>query len=312
MKNRPIHENLDTAFVNLSALIKYLRRRRFVGNIRVELTDYEADVSLTADNELRVREHDRIAGRISEGEEALQRLLIRAREPGGNIDVYQETEESAAPLEKTELPGQAPAPPLEKIPVAAAVAVEQATIDFIAKPAHQNGNSKTAQVKPLVIEDHLPKQNADPPLPFELSNQVEDKARRTNFTAQDWQMLLNLTAELLNTVDSTLAEANLEFAAAFEKARYEIANDFPFLNPSAGIFNYTNSKIIVREQINAQLFAASINESLRRILEKLGRNPKFLNVYLTTVQKIIILIEKRQPLYDKFSITPQLARIIGI
>ena len=314
MENRPIHENLDTSFVNLSALIKYLRRRRFVGSIRVEVTGYEADVALTAAGELRVREHDRIAGRISEGEEALQRLLIRAREPGGNINVYQETEESAAPLETIEPSRQevAATAPLGKISVAAAIAVEQATVDFIAKPPHQNGNSKTAQIKSPVIENCPPKQNPDPPLPFELANQVEDQARRTDFTAQDWQMLLNLTAELLNTVDSTLAEANLEFAAAFEKARYEIANDYPFLNPSAGIFNYKNSKIIVREQINAQLFAASINESLRRILEKLGKNPKFTNVYLTTVQKIIVLIEKRQPLYDKFSVTPQLARILGI
>lgn len=320
MKNRPIHENLDTAFVNLSALIKYLRRRRFVGSIRVELTGYEAEVSLSAAGELCVREHDCIAGRISEGEEALQRLLIRAREPGGNIAVYQESEVQrateeiiAAPVEEIDSPVMPErAAPLREISIAAAIAVEQISVDVIAKPPHRNGNSKTAQIK-ATVEDHLPKPNADlPPLPFELKNQVEDKARQTNYNAQDWQMLLNITAELLNTVDQTLAEANLEFAAAFEKARSEITNDYPFLNPSAKIFDYTNGKIIVREQINARLFAASINESLRRILEKLGRNPKFLKVYLTTVQKIILLIEKRRPLYDKFSITPQLARIIGI
>ena len=71
MNNRPIHENLDTSYVNLSALVRYLRRRQFVGNIRIELSGYEADITLTATNEMRVREHDRIAGRVSEGEEAL-------------------------------------------------------------------------------------------------------------------------------------------------------------------------------------------------------------------------------------------------
>lgn len=318
MKNRPVHENLDTSFVNLSALIKYLRRRRFAGSIRVELTDYEADVRLTAAGELRVREHDRLAKRVSEGEEALQRLLIRAREAGGKIAVYHAAETSAALTEQSELPTPESATPIapdgspiEEISIAAVIAVEQAAVNFIAKPPHQNGNSKTAQVKSPNREDRLPKQN-DAPLPFKLSNQVEDKARRADFTAEDWQMLLNLTAELLNTVDQTLAEANLEFAAAFEKARAEIANDYPFLKPSAGIFVYKNGKIVVREQINGQLFTASINEALRRILEKLGRNPKFLNVYLTTVEKIILLIEKRRALYDKFSITPQLARIIGV
>ena len=98
MINRPIHENLDTSFVNLSALVKYLRRRQFVGNVRIELSGYEADIVLTAENGLKVREHDRITGRIAEGEEALRRLLIRAREPGGIIHVYQKAEEIVKPV----------------------------------------------------------------------------------------------------------------------------------------------------------------------------------------------------------------------
>jgi hypothetical protein len=102
MKNRPIHENLDTSFVNLSALVRYLRRREFAGNIRIELSGYEADIALKA-GEIRVREHDHIAGRISEGDEALQRLLIRTREPGGIINVYQAVEEAAAVIEKPTL-----------------------------------------------------------------------------------------------------------------------------------------------------------------------------------------------------------------
>ena len=99
MKHRPIHENLDTSFVNLSALVRYLRRRQFVGKVRVELSGYEADIFLGEANHLRALEHDRIAGRIAEGEEALQRILIRSREPGGIVGVFQEvseTEEIAA------------------------------------------------------------------------------------------------------------------------------------------------------------------------------------------------------------------------
>ncbi len=74
MKNHPIHGNPDTSFVNLSALLRYLRRRRFVGKVRVELSGYEADVILTAENQLKALEHDRIAGCIAEGKETLQRL----------------------------------------------------------------------------------------------------------------------------------------------------------------------------------------------------------------------------------------------
>lgn len=311
MKNRPVHENLDTSFVNMSALVRYLRRREFAGNIRVELSGYEADIALTAAGEMRVREHDRIAGRISEGEEALQRLLIRAREPGGIISVFQAAEESAAAIEK-------PMPVVENIieKNPAAVEIKQAVVIAAEKPPHENGNSKIAEAEPVAkvesppIEDVAPK--PPPEFPLEFSNQYEEKAKQLNFPAQDWQMVLNLTAELLDTIDKSLAEANLEFAAAFEKARAEISGDYPFLNPSADIFDYRNGKIIVRRQINAQLFTVSINETVRRILEKLGRNPKFANVYLITTHRILALIEKRQLLYDKFSITPQLAKIIGI
>lgn len=321
MKNRPIHENLDTSFVNLSALVHYLRRREFAGNIRVEMSGYEADIVLTATGEMRVREHDRIAGRISEGDEALQRLLIRAREPGGVINVHQSLENSAATID-------APPAVAEKTVKETPFAVETKQAvgggTVAAKPPHRNGNSVIVRTEPKTeiesppLEDAAPKSPLPPPpapeISFDFGNQTNDKAAPPNRHAapEDWQMVLNLTAELLNTIDKSLAEANLEFAAAFEKARSEVSGDYPFLNPAADIFDYKNGKIVVRRQIEARLFTAGINETLRRILEKLGRNPKFANVHLVTTHRILALIEKRRPLYDKFAVTPQLAKIIGI
>lgn len=274
MKNRPIHENLDTSFVNLSALVKYLRRRQFVGNVRVELSGYEADIVLTAENGLKVREHDQITGRIAEGEEALQRLLIRAREPGGIIHVYQTVEETEKPL-----------PIIEEKPVA--VTLPQA---------------KKADEDALKSNLKLPK------FPFELSNRVEAKAKQTHLSPSEWNMLLDLTSELLRTIDKSLAEANLNFSTAFEKARIEISGDYPFLSPISGVFDYKNGKVSMEEQVSPMLFIASINETLRRILEKLGKNQKFADIHRNTTQKILALIDTRKPLYDKFSITPQLEK----
>lgn len=275
MKNRPIHENLDTSFVNLSALVKYLRRRHFAGSVRVELSGYEADIVLTAENGLKVREHDQITGRVAEGEEALQRLLIRAREPGGIIHVYQTVEETGKPI--VEKPVALASPPIEKI-----------------------------------IED-APKSNLKlPKFPFELSNRVEAKAKQTHLSPNEWQSLLDLTGELLWTIDKSLAAANLNFSTAFEKARIEISADYPFLSPISGVFDYKNGKISMEEQVSATLFVASINETLRRILEKLGSNQKFADIHRATTNKILALIGTRQPLYDKFSITPQLEKIVGV
>lgn len=88
MKKQPIHQNLNTSFVNLGALVRYLRGLQFVGSIRVELSSYEADIVFTESKAVRAREYDHIAGRISHGEHALQRILIRSKEPHGRIHVY--------------------------------------------------------------------------------------------------------------------------------------------------------------------------------------------------------------------------------
>jgi hypothetical protein len=92
MKKQPIHQNLNTSFVNVGALVRYLRSLQFVGSVRIELASYEAEIVFTESNTIRAREYDHIAGRISHGEHALQRILIRAKEPHGRIGVYKATE----------------------------------------------------------------------------------------------------------------------------------------------------------------------------------------------------------------------------
>lgn len=337
MKNRPIHENLDTAFVNLSALVRYLRRRQFDGSIRVELSGYEADITLTADNQIKVREYDQIAGRIAEGEEALQRILIRAREPGGIVNVYQNMPAGEAvrpekPVEdakferpaeavKSENPAEAAKPkkiePKTAEKPAPAPAVP-AGGGFAVKPAANGNGNGNGHPKPVLpeepakaVENEARPNTILPDFPFELSNRVEEKAKQAQLPAADWQTLLNLTAELLRTVDNALANADLDFTAAFQKACGEIAADYPFFDPRSNTFAYSSGKVKITEQVSPKLFVAGINGSLRRIFDKLAGNRKFADIHRYTVQKVSGLIQNRKPLYDKYFITPQLEKIIG-
>jgi hypothetical protein len=91
-KSRPVYENLDTAYVNLAALIRYLQHRDFVGRVHVELDDYTADVFLNTNGRLNVRETDHAMGREAHGEAALRRLTVRAMAAGGLISVYEGAE----------------------------------------------------------------------------------------------------------------------------------------------------------------------------------------------------------------------------
>ncbi|HVF51205.1 MAG TPA: hypothetical protein VNA19_14020 [Pyrinomonadaceae bacterium] len=86
---RVVHENLDTAYVNLGALLRYLRARDFVGRVHVELDEYEVEIFVRGQEELRVREMDFASGRVEEGAGALQRVLVRAQEAGGLLSVYE-------------------------------------------------------------------------------------------------------------------------------------------------------------------------------------------------------------------------------
>ncbi|MCA1613700.1 MAG: hypothetical protein LC800_06030 [Acidobacteria bacterium] len=86
---RALHQNLDTAYVNLAALLRHLQQRDFAGRVHVELDEYDADIFLAARERPRVRERDHVTGRVAEGDAALQRVIVRASEPGGLVSVYE-------------------------------------------------------------------------------------------------------------------------------------------------------------------------------------------------------------------------------
>jgi hypothetical protein len=313
MENLPVYQNLDTSFVKLAALIRYLRERRFVGSIRVEMNGYEADIVIDEENQLKVQEYDRLAGRIAEGEEAFQRLLIRAREPGGTINVYHPSDETGSIEEEIQAPkvvkNAITKPELER-----EILAQPAVLPFTNNAAKKDTYMPDAPATSEREFSKPPRENAA--LPFEFSNRVEERARQPRMSPEEWQQFLELTGELLGTIDKTLGAANLNFPSAFAKACAEVSADYPFLNPSSTEgFSYVRGKAAMNnggEQVSGKLFAAGINEVLRRILEKLGANPKFAAEYRETVQAILALINQRKPLYDKFFITPQLEKTLGV
>lgn len=297
MKSRPIHENLDTSFVNLPALIRYLRRRQFAGRVRVELSGYEADIDLSAENQLRVREYDQIAGRVAEGDEALQRILIRSREPGGIINVYQTiTEIESVPPVKAA--GEAP---VTEQTVAKRMAVAAApTVGEVFK----NGNHvESAPGEPVV-----PPKPALPNLPFEFTNKVEAKAKAKQLSAEERKVLLGLMGELLGTADRSLAMAKLNFPSAYHKSCMEICADYPFLMS----LEYGRGKITLPDLPSSTVFVAGTLEALRRILDKLGGHPKFGEVHRFACQQIKSLAAQRGSYYEKYGIASQLKKALGI
>ena len=117
-------DNLNTSYVNLAALLRYLREQNFSGSIHVALNQYEAEMFLTGSGAAAVFEIDRASGVPAQDDGAMERMLVHAREPGGTITVYEGKTQPDGPTGtegESSVAGfadqitTAPAPPVEPV-----------------------------------------------------------------------------------------------------------------------------------------------------------------------------------------------------
>lgn len=110
VSSRVLYQDLDTSFVNLWGLLRYLSQQSFVGRVHVDLTDYSADVLLDGSETPLVHEIDRAARTDVVEEAALHRLVLRVRESPGKISVYAGADQAVAPQRQSLAPSaQVPA-----------------------------------------------------------------------------------------------------------------------------------------------------------------------------------------------------------
>ena len=293
--SKPIQQELDTAFVNLPALIRYLCKRGFEGRIHIGMSGYEADITLTGCDEIEVNEKDLLTGRCSEGEDALQRLLIRSREAGGTITIH--SKQSAMVSTESVFSGLRPEPQIPIVQARASAIVENLPMNMQA-PAPVNVPNPPAEepVRPVFSElvSHL--------------NQSVPATQSVAAPAQEWQDLIHLTEELLSTIDRSLAMSNLDFQAAFAKASSEVTNDYLFLR----MVSYSNGRLHVGERTEPHLFVSGVMDVLRRVMHRLGANPRFNDLHRSTVERLVDLIHRNKDRYDVHRVTTPLYRAIGM
>ncbi len=285
MMKYPIHENLNTSFVNLAALVRYLRGMQFVGTIHIELSSYEADIEFTPSNTMRACENDHIAGRIAHGEHALQRILIRAKEPGGLIHVLQDT---PSELHKKRIY-------VDKSIVAGANRMVTNSGDT--RVRNFGGGKKVLENLPV-------------PVNGKSSSAQNGKAKLDD--PENWTEVLSLISELLKTVDESLSKSNISFPEAFRNACGFVSHDHPFLDPDSDVFSYLDGFISIRQRLAPEVLSAGIIVALGRIMARLREDAYFGNVYHLTLHRIRVLANRRKLQFDKYSITNQLQKVIGI
>lgn len=291
MNSRILYENLDTSFVNLWALLRYLIQRGVIGRVHVQLEDYSADVFLTGSSTPMVHEIDHATGRESLEEAALHRLVVRAREPGGAITVYEGAEEAQAGVSTTPMTFTSEAPP-------------------ISGPPHEPGapRAPAAPVTPA----HLP---VEPPAPVVESPGSAILAAFAREAAQkgggDWPDLVEISGELIAAVERAAMGVGADFASIFKSVQLELADDYTFLDPSMNRFDYANSTVKITAKPGAGPYVAAICESLRRVVDKIANGDRAGRIRERVALDLAMLARKRREALTRFNLDMQLDRIAG-
>lgn len=276
-------ESLDTSYVSLASLIRYLREREFLGRVHVALDQYEADIFIYGSDVPSVWESDHATGRGAQGDAAMERLLVRAREPGGLITVYERVATEDSP-EST-----APDQLLESARTASALPAAEHS------PPEHSAPEQIASPEPIGSLDLEPALETNKFAPTENV---------------DWYKLLRASGELIAAVERAVDSAGADFSGNLRAVRVELGDDYPFLDPSVGGFEYANAVVQLRERPAASVYVSSLSESLRRIVTKLAKDDRD-GAHLrerVAVELAIIARKHRNSLAD---FRPHLDRIAG-
>lgn len=281
MNKYPIHKNLNTSFVNLSALVRHLRSLQFVGSIQIELSSYEAEIEFTDDGSIKAREQDHIAGRLSFGEDALQRIIIRSKESGGVINVFKS------------------GPECETDRVFIDKAIAEKAREMAAGP------QRAVQVNNQ-MEDYFTRASiSDAPIPKPVMLFDADKV-------ENWTELVALLSELMQTIDESLAKGNINFAELFRNACGFTSFDYSFLDPETDIFSYEDGYIKLRQKLPSRDLINGVMAALSRIMQRLREDTYFGNIHHLTMHRLRVLANRRKVQFDAFGLSFELQKITGM
>lgn len=302
-KSRVVHENLDTTFVNLWALLRSLSQRGFIGRVRVEMKDYSADVFMTGSNTPLVHEIDRAAGTDTLEEAALHRLVLRARETPGTISVFEGADEAVA-VQSTATPktetgdfdsSGTGVPPVAHAQDARATTdstpeIETPATPSATQPSTESGREEQRLAASRPVAAPLVR---DADLPDEI----------------EWGAVVKATGELIGGVERALTGA--DFASLFNTARLELADDYTFLDPMSAEFDYSNSVAKLNAELPMDSYVAGLSEALHRVVDRVATGDRARRVRERVALELFSVARKRNEILARSGFLSQMDRIAG-
>ncbi len=239
--SRVVYKNLDTSFVNLWALLRYLSQRDFVGRVHVELKDYVADVFLNGTQAPLLHEVDHASASDVTEEAALHRLVLRVRESPGSISVF----EQASPAQSE---------PTEDMKSSEGL-VEEITSNVIT-PVAATPESMRSATQPGAIDSN----NS---LTSPILEQKDEAASES-----EWKEMLGVSGELIDAVERAATASGLDFSSLLHDARVGLADDYAFLDPMTRRLRYEDAVVTLSDDVSSEIYVTGVSELLRLVVNK--------------------------------------------
>jgi hypothetical protein len=302
MEDRQFFANLDTSFINVDELVRYLYQRDFIGSVFVVYQGYRGEIVFTAAKKLRVTETDEKAYLIRSGEQAFESIIARSKANGGKVSVLRSLHNATRPA--NDISFSRPAGKVVDIGNGNGKNDDRSKIFPLVKI-----KSSTATSQPPRMRGSLSQLEE---FPFDLTNFSDREVSVEQEPNLELELMIDVTGDLLSTIDQALERANLDLSTALVKASAEVSVRFPDLEPSEGKFSYDRGIVHIDPKTDLESLAAGLGEVLFRIFNRLSASPKLGKVYRFTLQRVRQLLQARNDDFEQAGFLPYVEHAVGI
>jgi hypothetical protein len=142
-----------------------------------------------------------------------------------------------------------------------------------------------------------------------LDDEDEVTATKPPVEAVNWDELLQVSGSLIAAVERAVQSIEADFSTSLRAVRIELGDDYPFLDPTAGGFEYGNGVVTLSEGPGATTYVTGLSECLRRLVNKLGIQKHGSRFRERVAVEIAVTARQREKGFAEF--TPNLDRIAG-
>ena len=127
----------------------------------------------------------------------------------------------------------------------------------------------------------------------------------------EWSATVKASGELIGGIERALNGTGADFNSLFNRARLDLADDYAFLDPMSGQFNYSNSVVILNVEAPGGPYVIGLSETLRRVVDAVATGDRARRVRERVALELLSVARKRREILDRSGFLSQLDRIAG-